>query len=294
MASLASSKLRVDKLNVFNSTYRCSLGLDKLMGIETDASDMSESLQDLKSLSLSISGQVSSEAELEALWEELQALGIQKNSSYGLSRLLDLSSRLESLHLHWYHLHHPGHRDDRMNIVPSENQLFKSLSETACLPYLKTLTLRGAFVTEKTLLTILRSAEIQSFSMEETYLVDGTFRPIFDHCTSSEADMNMLFFSDLQENKFVLFEDENKTPNQSRDESDNESEESDRKKAYDSWHSHFTLQRAGAKIRQPIRYRLCSRIKSSPQAFTWRKIRLRDYGPPLNLELREELINSLY
>ncbi|KAF2443441.1 hypothetical protein P171DRAFT_432698 [Karstenula rhodostoma CBS 690.94] len=102
MTSLAGSKLHIDKLDVFESTTRCSLGIDKLMHIETHSSDLTESFQDLRSFSLSVSDRLLSEYELEGTREELQALRMQQTNFEVLGRLTRLSPRLESLRLHWY------------------------------------------------------------------------------------------------------------------------------------------------------------------------------------------------
>lgn len=266
MASLAGSKVRVDKLDAFNSTSRCSLGIDKLKDIEIPASDLADSFHQLTSLSLSVSNRVLSASELEGTAEELRALRMQQTSFEGLGRLIRLSPKLESLHLHWYNtFQQRTDLEDMEERYRSRAQNFRTLAETAYLPCMKKLVLRGVYVTEQTLLQILCGAPIKDFSMEEVHVRDGTFRPIFDYCTSSEASMERLFFDDLWECGHVMFEDEGvlKFPYSRR------------------LSGGQTLERTGEEVGKPIRYGFPGgRPLGSPQAYVWRLKRQRDYGPP--------------
>ncbi|KAL5402328.1 hypothetical protein PMIN03_010753 [Paraphaeosphaeria minitans] len=266
MTSLAGSKVRVGKLDAFKTSFRCSLGLDKLKDIETAECGLAESLHNSTSLSLSVSDRVLSASELEGTAEELRALRMQQTGFEGLGRLTRLTQKLEALHLHWFNtFQQRGNSEELNEIFNSRGRSFGTFAETAYLPWLNTSALRGVYVTEETLLTVLRSAPIKDFSMEETKMRDGTFRPIFDHCTSSEASMQRLFFDDLWERKIVMFEDEGKLkfPYSQR------------------WSGGPTLERTGGEVGKPIRYgNPNGYVLGSPQAYMWREKRRQDYGPP--------------
>ncbi|KAJ4348719.1 uncharacterized protein N0V89_010097 [Didymosphaeria variabile] len=263
MTSLADSKLRVDELDLFNSTYRCSLGSNSFMEIETYAKELAPSLRDMKSLSFSHVDRLLTESELRGPIDELQALTYQHANLNGLARLIGLSPGLESLQIHWYSTYACRYRDD---IDVDDTQLIKTLAQTAALPCLKTLILRGVRVTEKELLALVRSAPIQKFSMENVHMEEGTFQSVFDHCTSNQAAIQKLFFDDIWERKLIIFEGEGKMKI--------------------PWglprRGGQTLEREGEAVKTPIRYLFfpTGRMKGSHEAYEWRDRRHREYGPP--------------
>lgn len=220
------------------------------------------------SLSLSLSDRLLHDSQLESKTQtaELQALLTHPDNFTGLGSLLRLAPQLKSLHLHYYQTHQCRWREDREDLPRSESLIFDSLAPVVSLPYLTTLTLRGVFTTGNALLTLLRSAPIRDFSMEEVRLRGDTFSSVFDYCTSSEAGMQRLFFDDLwEEGRLVFFEGEGNL-----------------KFRYSSYfNGGQTLERRGPEVGRLIRGVFPGgRARGSPQAYVWRERRKREYGPP--------------
>jgi hypothetical protein len=115
----------------------------------------------------------------------------------GLAKLLQLASKLEDLELHQYRLD---------GDVPTHHKItFERIAEMGTLPNLKRIELRGLYVREEHLLALLKRTGVRKLSMYYLFLSSGTFRAVFDYCTSDAARMEELYFDELFEGRLVAY-----------------------------------------------------------------------------------------
>ena len=226
LCSLAQSNLLIEKLSIFNDRHlqRCSIFYDELESIDFKNKGLARSLASLKSLSVSFSNRhVScSEKHAELFYDPAEDMGsaafneerniddvkteaANMNNYMGLAKLLKLSSNIENLELQQYFLDTEGHTlHDDLQI----EQILQRAAEMKQPPILKRMELRGLWVNEKGLLTFVRRTEVRKLMMYDVVMSSGTFRPVFDYCSSNFAGMEELFFSRLHEDRLKVWFDE--------------------------------------------------------------------------------------
>lgn len=180
MASLANSGLPIDKLDIFNSTLRCSLACNELGCLEDYSTDLKASFRELKSLSLSLSDPLHKEADLETDAEGLKRPRLPDRNFAGLPILLGLGPQLEELQLHWNRLRQSNTVWD----IEARERLFEAIARTARLPPVKKCHVRGVSALQPSFLDFLRRTPIKSLLIENVYLMRGTWEVIFEYCTS--------------------------------------------------------------------------------------------------------------
>ena len=277
--SLSQSGLKIGRFNVFESQQRCSLAVDEFSRILTQIKGFMGFARGLTALSLSLSCPVIQETRprepgditanpaktrVEIPITQLQTLATDEKNFHGLSILLASTPNLQSLAIHWSILgYHLLARDDFR-----EERLLQSLADADNLSHLKTCSLRGMRATEDAFLGLLRKHPIRDISLQNLQLTNGTFRSIFDHCTSDETALEALYFDDLFEDAKQVYFDDGGKPKFPRDEY-----------TYGS----NTLIKQGEEVRawRPIVYHFhLSRALGSYPCYIWRKHRDAEYGPP--------------
>lgn len=274
VCALATSRLPIDKFDVFCGLQRCSLACNELSGVDWKDQGLATSLASLKSLSISLSNRPIDETEEDRQRIDDPAEGMyvsfpltkrptqvvrseasdEKNFT-GLADVFQLCNQLKSLEVHYYCLNGPT------TIDPQHETLLQRMVEADKLPdTLERCRLRGAYIREHDLLTFLEQTKLRNLSMEGVTISSGTFR--FEYCSSEKSGMQHMIFDDLFEH--------------------------DREKPVGflltgSLRASTTLDRAGDDIESPILYALPApgaRVNGSPKARD-RRIRLRrEYGPP--------------
>ena len=79
--------------------------------------------------------------------------------------------------------------------------------ESGALLKLDKCSLRGVRTREVDLLGFVRQAHPRRLTLDNVELVSGSFRAIFDYCSSMEAQLEELYCIDLWEPTLVYFED---------------------------------------------------------------------------------------
>jgi hypothetical protein len=223
--SLAASSLPIEKLNIFNSRQlqRCSLASNELGSIDFEHKGLAVSLASLKSLSVSFSGKVIYNSKKDAkqsgdpaekigknYWggktrpiNDMKAEAADEINFIGLRKILELCSQLEELELHQYWI-------GTGLLAPADlhyERLFRLAAEIDVLPHLKRIELRGSDVREEDLLAFIQRTGVRKLSMYKVRLSFGTFRSIFNYCTSEAASMEELCFHELFETGGRVFFD---------------------------------------------------------------------------------------
>jgi hypothetical protein len=220
--ALAASRLPIEKLSIFNSLQRCSLGCNELGRIDFEDKGLAISLASLKSLSVSFSDRIifqsiedaerSCDPDEERDWDtpdrnrdrdEMQAEAEDERNFIGLAKLLHLCCQLEDLEIHYYRL-----RSGLLGTLDLHlERVLQRVAEAETLPKLKRLVLRGVYVREQDLLAVIRRTGVHKLFMYRVILYGGTFRSIFNYCTSNAAGMEELYFHKLlEEGRSFYFE----------------------------------------------------------------------------------------
>lgn len=287
MAGLAESGLPLNTLDAFTRPWHCSLGWSALSHCVdgSQSSQLSRSLHGLQSLALSLSHDLK-----PADASEVERRHRPAEEQTALADFVALCPELTHLHLHWFL---PGSAD-RKGITA--DQLLRNVAGSPSLQRLENLTLRGLRVQGLTLLDLIKGAPLNDLCLEEVITTDPDpvpediddesdpeadvrptprpdFKPIhssgwnaiFAHCSSPEADMSSILFDDLWGERLLHFRNgggPQKMP----------------------WTPHTkdspTLERKGEDVRREIEYTYArGRPLCSPQAYMWRQMRQREYGP---------------
>ena len=283
LRSLAASNLLIEKLSIFNDRQlqRCSLACDELGSIDFEHKGLAISLASLKSLSVSISDRVifhskkdaerSDDPADEIDWDEsdeerdiddVKAEAADRGNFIGLAKLLQLSSQLEDLEIHQYGLSTGVLTQADLH----RERLLQRVAEIDTPPNLKRIELRGLHVREEDLLAFIRRTGVRKLSMHNVRMSLGTFRSVFNYCTSDAAGMEELYFDELFEQHLRLYFD---GPGHFRFPPLTGPGGSD------------TLERAGAEVKQQISYRSAQEVGiGSPATMEYKLQRWREYGPP--------------
>jgi hypothetical protein len=135
------------------------------------------------------------------------------------------------------------------------------------LPHLKRIELRGSDVREEDLLAFIQRTGVHKLSMYKVYLSSGTFRSIFNYCTSEAASIEELCFHELLETGRRVFFD-GPGPYQFP--------------PLTGPGGTDQLWRVGAEVRQQISYYSAGTIMvGSPATAEYRRKQYIDYGPPI-------------
>jgi len=281
MRALATSGLLVDQLNIYNDPklQRCSLACDELAILESVPHDLVTPLASLKSLSLSFSEQIFfyskrdaersqdptevidwAESDVEKNSDEEEAEAADERNYIGIAKLLQLTHQLEELKLHQYTLGRSP------SVRPYWERPLQRIAEHASVMNLHRLELRGLSVHGKDLLTLVQRAGVRKLSMTCVSMSSGSFRPLFDYCTSESSGMQELHCEDLSEQRLnVLFP----KPGQFKSLLPGAPEGSDK------------LKRIGIELREPVIYTPSQSFTiSSPYSQEIRRQYRREYGPP--------------
>lgn len=281
LLSFGASGLHINDLNVYERIQRCSLAGNKIYTLDFTEAGLADVLGSLRSLSMSLSdkiielsttdigdtGDPSDSVDWEAAEDTRPVEDVQdevdRQSNYeGLAILLQQCPRLESLTLHHFQL-------DTQPMMPEINFhryiYMDHIAERAHVPHLKALSLRGILVNAKALLSFVKQAPAMgAISLQHVSLRQGTFREFFDYCTSDGTQLERLCFDDLRDFGLVDFEE----PGVPRSD------------------PMFipcgnTLERSGAGVRKPIRYRYPEEGHpiGNPFGATWRSDIRKEYGP---------------
>jgi hypothetical protein len=182
----------------------------------------------------------------------------------GLAKLLQLSSQLENLEIHQYHLDVGVLSHDEM----LGERVLQRVVEMDTLPKLKRIELRGFHVREADLLAFIQRIGARRIFMYNVLMSSGTFRSVFNYCTSEMAGVEELYFDKLFERELGIFFDR-------------------------PWHSQFqplagaiqggsvTLKKNGVEVIQQIFYHSArDDSPGSPEVMEYRRQWWREYGPP--------------
>jgi hypothetical protein len=121
----------------------------------------------------------------------------------GLAKILKLYSQLEELELHQYWI-----GTGLLTLADLHyERLFRLAAEMDVLPHLKRIELRRSEVREEDLLAFIQRTGVRKLSMYKVYLSSGTFRSIFNYCTSKAAGIEELCFHELSETGGRVFFD---------------------------------------------------------------------------------------
>ncbi|KAI0133709.1 hypothetical protein BJ170DRAFT_174211 [Xylariales sp. AK1849] len=215
--ALAASQLRIESLNIFNcpGQQRCGFACNELSKIDWDDQGLAESLQSVRSLSVSTSNRVSRSNEDEdkdeygddatndrprsrrSNHDEDIAIAQDESNFTGLASLFQLLKQLESFEMHYFLL--PGALRRLRPIDWCHERLLEHIIKLDSLPNLARCKLRGIYATETDLLAFIQRTGVGELSLENVVLTSGTFRSIFDYCTSAENPITMLYFDVLRE-----------------------------------------------------------------------------------------------
>lgn len=283
LLSLGASGLHTNKLNVYEGIQRCSLAGNEINTLDFTEPGLADVLSSLRSLSMSLSdkivelsatdigdtGDPSDSVDWEAAEETRPVAEVQDEvdheSDYeGLVVLLQQCPRLESLALHHFAL-------DTQPMMPEINfrryLYMERIAERAHVPHLKELSLRGISVTAKALLSFVKHAPtLKAISLQHTSLRRAAFREFFDYCTSDRTQLERLYFDDLLHSEGLVLFEEPGAP----------------EPVLGNIPCGNTLDRSGAEVRKPIRYRYPAEdhvMIGNPFMATWRSDIRKEYGP---------------
>lgn len=284
--SLAASRLPIEKLNIFNNSQlqRCSLDCSELGSIDVEDEGLAISLASLKSLSVSVSDRVvfRSRSDAERSYDPAEDMDFEfegardlddiraeeqdERNFLGLAKLLQISSQLEALELHQYRLTSGW----GYGVVLHLERLLQRAAELNMPPNLRRVELRGLHVRGQDLLTFIQRTGVRELIMVNVFMISGTFRSVFDICTSEAAGMEKLYFSKLAQGNThepVYFDE----PGISHD------------PPAVPGPSSSSLDRVGAEVRQQIIYgpMVGGLVRpSSPESHELAREHRREYGPP--------------
>lgn len=214
MRALASSRLRLKKLNVFNDAdmQRCSLPCNEIGLNHSERLDLTESFGTLSSLSLSICRIIDDEGAVDEFKDKACYHGEDEGEHNGiksdhvnagddanpanLAKLVGLCPLLEHLELHYCRSR--GQRSSSLSNYHSK-RILQQLVDLKELPRLIWCTLRGISTSEEHLLQFITRTKPSHLSLQTIHLQQGTFTPIINYCTSDEGNIKTLLLDTLYE-----------------------------------------------------------------------------------------------
>jgi hypothetical protein len=282
----------IERLNIFNDRrlQRCSLACNELGSVEFKQKGLAISLASMKSLSVSISDRVIFQSkkdvqrshdpveDIESIdtetsddeardIAEMRAEAADECNFIGLATLLQLSSQLEDLKIHKYRLN-MGVLNNRQADLHLE-RLLQLAAEIDTPPKLRRIELRGLYVREEDPLALIRRTGVRKLFMYKLFMSSGSFRSVFDYCTSDAACMEELYFNELFEGHLNVYFD---GPGQAQIPpliSAGPGPSSD------------ILERVGTEVKGQITYRsVLGGAAGSPAMVQYARQRRIEYGPP--------------
>lgn len=209
--ALSTSQLRIESLNMFNSSGRRRRGLpcNALSNVDWDDEGLTESLSSLRSLSIGLSNRFFKFDEDEYghainYHDETDISMAQDEKNFtGLASLFKILKNLNSFELYYFTLG---------GELPDTDWPLQHLVALNSLPNLTRCKLRGIYATETDLLAFIKRTRVSHLYLEEVKLSSGSFRSIFDYCTSAESpisklDFNVLYEKDREPSPKVVFLD---------------------------------------------------------------------------------------
>jgi hypothetical protein len=221
MESLASSRLRVQKLDLYNGidTQRCSLPLielDRVGSVEALYPGLRACFASTTSLSLSLcypSGPQS------AYHESVRQASLLRGAAYflfpdpyrasdhrdhvALAPFLHMLQGLKHLDLHFF----GGVRNPRQQDLLFTSSLLR-ISGDSTLPKLESCRIRGLCLDLDGLWPFLEQTKPSRLALEHCAAISGMWQPIFDYITSPQAGLESLHLDDLFEKFEHLWFDE--------------------------------------------------------------------------------------
>lgn len=256
--ALAISKLQIKALNIFNdpAMRACGLSCEQLGRINWNDPGLASSLAPLTSLSLRLSTPVR-DADFDGTGTDrfvglrefatgLEPLLEREDDFVGLAELLPRCPRLEEFDFSFFGIRH---RASYYYMRFRAERIFERVVQLEQLPRLKRLRLEGVIIREVELLAFIKRSRPSELLLENIHLQPGTFKSMFEYCSSGSAEMSKVRFNCLYEmeddcGSMVRF-----VPH-----------DSSRAKLEDTSHS---LEREGESIGSPITYRIFLEIVSS-------------------------------
>ncbi|KAM5469139.1 hypothetical protein MauCBS54593_004491 [Microsporum audouinii] len=213
LQALATSHLRIEKLNLFNdeTMKHCSLPCDRLYAVELQDPKVAESFSALKSLSLSLCSRVfniykdmaepdesylcAAPAWKESIQRDYNAEANDEVNFIGVAKLIGFCSQLEDFELHFFHI-----SNKFINSLDFQTErILQYVVEMENLPRLKRVMLRGIGAREADLLEFIKRTEPSDLSLENIRLAEGHFASIINYCTSNQPRLHSLRFESLYE-----------------------------------------------------------------------------------------------
>jgi hypothetical protein len=216
MHALAATSLPIERLNIFNDQrlQRCSQVCNELSSIAFKDKGLATSLAALKSLSVSLSDRVIFTSRLDAErshdpaeeldddlfherrdMEDMRAEMTAEVNFIGIAKLLQVSSQLEEFEMHEYRFCKALNPNRERQL----ERLLQRAAEMDTLPRLKLIEPHGLWVREQDLLAFVRRTSICKLFLDNIYMSSGTFRSLFDYCTSDAARLEKFYFRGLFE-----------------------------------------------------------------------------------------------
>jgi hypothetical protein len=290
--SLTASNMPIERLNIFNDRrlQRCSLACNELGSVDFKQKGLAISLASMKLLSVSVSDRVVFQSkkdmershdpveDIESIDSEtsddeardiadMRAEAADECNFIGLANLLQLSSQLEDLKIHKYRLG-MGVLNNRQADLHLE-RLLQLAAEIDTPPKLRRIELRGLYVREEDLLAFIWRTGIRKLFMYKVFMSSGSFRSVFDYCTSDAACMEELYFNELFEGHLNVYFD---GPGRAQ---------IPPLISADPGPGSDILERVGAEVKRHITYRsVLGGAAGSPTMVQYVRQRRIEYGPP--------------
>jgi hypothetical protein len=214
MESLASSRLTVQKLDLYNSfdMQRCSLPSIELDQLEARYPDLSTSFASTTSLSMSLCNPTGPESGYTTTFQLSSVLGTAAYMYFHVPDHRDHVSLVPLLHMMRNLKHFDLHFFGRLQ-KPSFEDTFFSMSllrtsERNTLPKLESCRIRGLCVDLDSLLPFLEQTKPRRLALEHCAAMRDQWRPVFDYITSPQAGFESLHLEDLFEKFRHLWFDE--------------------------------------------------------------------------------------
>ncbi|KAL3474601.1 hypothetical protein BJX99DRAFT_231297 [Aspergillus californicus] len=203
MSAVRQSGISLRNLDIYRSLQWCSLTCRSYSSPLTSwtVDDLLAVGKDLEVLSVSLSTGIDNRgfsrlgSRERAIMEDNTGFAhrelVMTNDVHSdITRLLQNAPKLLQLDLHLYHL-------SDFNLMPYAS-IFHTLASQVRIPSLRKCKLSGLMVSEESLLLFLKKhPQLQSLALQEIYLTEGTWPPVFSYLSTSMPDLEDLKLSNL-------------------------------------------------------------------------------------------------
>ncbi|KAI8715044.1 hypothetical protein NCS52_01011200 [Fusarium sp. LHS14.1] len=199
LRALAASNLKLKHLNIFNGPdmENCSLPSEQLSMINWSDPGLADSLSTLTSLSVNISTRIFVFQSLrdpprDSLIGNIPGgIGpaLEERNFDGLPKVLAACPQLEDLDLRY--------RKIVTRDLYNDSLVLQRVAELQTLPVLNRLSINGFTANSHDLFSIIKRTKPRELSLGPITLETGTFRSIFDYCSSRGANMSKASFERL-------------------------------------------------------------------------------------------------